>query len=75
MTATARKNLSDAVASKAERLLRAREVQGITGWSRATLWRRTRDGSFPKQVQTSPGCVRWRESEVDAWLAALPRAA
>lgn len=28
------------------------------------------DATFPKPVKLSPGCTRWRLSEIEAWEAA-----
>lgn len=52
-----------------ERMLSWPMVREATGLSRATAWRRQRDGDFPQPVQLSPNRVAWRESEVLAWLA------
>lgn len=35
--------------------------------SRNTLWRWVRNKSFPAPVKLSPGCTRWRLSDVEAW--------
>lgn len=34
---------------------------------RATPWRWVERGDFPKPVRLSPGCTRWRESDIQAW--------
>ena len=57
-----------------DRLLRLREVQTLTALGRSTVYRLMRAGSFPEPLQIGPRAVRWRESEIDAWLAARPRA-
>lgn len=51
-----------------ERFLRIGKVLDRTGFSRATLYRKIADGSFPKQVKISERCAAWRESEVNAWI-------
>lgn len=56
------------------RILRLPEVLAITGLSPATIWRRERDGTFPRRVRVSPGRVGWFAHEVEAYLAGLPRA-
>lgn len=53
-----------------DRYLRLPEVMRLTGLSRATIYRKIGDGSFPARVQISTNCVAWHESEVDAWRAA-----
>jgi prophage regulatory protein len=45
-----------------ERILRMRTVLERTGLSRSTLYRKMRDGTFPKQVRISEHCCGWRES-------------
>lgn len=36
---------------------------------RATPWRWVERGAFPKPVKLSPGCTRWRESDILDWEA------
>lgn len=41
------------------------------GVSRITIWRwRRSDPSFPQPITLSPGCVRWRLSDLEAWETA-----
>ena len=59
-----------------ERILRMRTVLERTGLSRSTLYRKMRDGTFPKQVRISEHCCGWRESAINRWIAdpsAIPR--
>ncbi len=49
------------------RILRRAEVQRITGLSATTIWRRERDGAFPKRRRLGPRAVGWLASEVLAW--------
>lgn len=38
------------------------------GMSRTTVWRlRKNDPAFPQPVTLSPGCVRFKLSELEAW--------
>ena len=39
-------------------------------FSAATLWRKVRDGSFPKPVRLSERVTAWRVGDVRAWLNA-----
>lgn len=55
-----------------ERLLRADDVCHLTGLGRSTLYAKVKAGDFPGAVQLHGACVAWRESEVDAWIAARP---
>ena len=61
--------------SPSRRMLRARAVMEIMGFSRSTLWRRVRNGSFPAAVALDPNgnSIAWYEDEVQAHLAQLPR--
>jgi prophage regulatory protein len=41
------------------------------GVHRTTWWRWARtDPSFPKPIKLSPGCTRWRLSDIESWEAA-----
>lgn len=54
----------------AEKLLRRPDVEARTGLSRSTLYAWMAEGKFPKPVALGARLVAWRESEIDAWLAA-----
>lgn len=59
-----------------ERLLRLREVLDRASLSKATVYRKIASGEFPKPVSVGRQSVRWRESDVAGWIAALtPQAA
>ena len=55
-----------------ERLIDERECHQITGLSRAHRWRKERDKEFPLRLSLGPKTVRWRLSEVLAWMKSLP---
>ncbi len=55
-----------------ERLLGCREVEKITGMSRSSIYRLKREGKFPLPVRVGPSAVRWRASDITAWLKSLP---
>ncbi len=57
-----------------DRLLRLSEVLARCGLSRSSLDRMMRDGSFPEPLKVGVRAVRWRESEIEAWLGSRPRA-
>ena len=62
-----------------DRLLRLEEVMAITGLGRSTIYRylRRRSSSlpdFPQPLKVGVRAVRWRESEIRAWVASRPRA-
>lgn len=63
-----------------EALLKRQEVERLTGLGRSAIYARLNpkhpqhDPSFPKPVALggrpdAPTCVRWVESEVQAWIA------
>jgi len=43
------------------------EVARIYSVSRATIWRWTSQCDFPKPIKLSPGCTRWKLSEIELW--------
>ena len=46
------------------------------GIARNTVWRWHRERpDFPRAVSLSPGCTRWKLSEIEAWEAAQTEAA
>lgn len=60
--------------STVDRLLRLSEVAARTALGRTTIYRKMREGSFPEPLKIGARAVRWPESEIEAWLAARPRA-
>ena len=57
-----------------DKMLRREEVENICGLTRSTIYRLARLGLFPTPIRVGPRAVRWPASEIDAWLAARPRA-
>lgn len=53
-----------------DRLLRLRDVAFLVGLSKATIYRKLKLGEFPRPVCMGAS-VRWRESDIVAWIAAL----
>ena len=53
---------------QAARILRIKAVLARTGLSRATMYRKMQNGTFPKNVQISTRCTGWRESAVEQWM-------
>lgn len=58
-----------------DRFMRVAEVVEVAGLSRASIYRRMRDGTFPLARDLGGGCVRWRQSEVLAWAEGRPSVA
>lgn len=50
-----------------DRILRLNTVLDRTGLSRATLYRKVQQGTFPKQIRIAERCVGWRESAITDW--------
>jgi prophage regulatory protein len=44
-------------------------IPSIVPFSSATLWRRVKDGTFPRPVKLSARVTAWSVSAVRAWLA------
>ena len=57
-----------------DKLLKRVEVEAVTGISTATLYELMRAGRFPEPLRVGPRAVRWRESEIEAWMESRPRA-
>ena len=52
----------------AENYLKDADVGARYGAHRTWAWRRARlDPDFPKPIRLSPGCTRWRLSDIEAW--------
>lgn len=62
---------STAVTGSIDRFLRLDEVLHITGLSRNTIYRRIREGTFPRQIQIGPNSVAWRQSAILQWMIDL----
>ena len=55
-----------------DRLLRRRQVEEVTGMSRSSIYRLMQDGEFPRPVRVGPAAVRWKASDLTAWLESRP---
>ena len=51
-----------------DRFMRLAEVLQVTGLGRNTVYRRMREGTFPKQIKIGPNSVAWRQSEIAQWM-------
>ena len=56
----------------ADRLLRRREVERMTGLQKSSLYRMMRRGQFPEPVRLGTHAVRWRLSEITRWIETRP---
>ncbi len=59
------------ISAEYDRLLRLKEVMRVTGLGRNTIYRRMREGTFPRQVRIGPNSVAWLQSDISAWMSAL----
>ena len=57
-----------------DRLLRRPEVEELTGLSRASIYRWMGSGKFSPPVRVGSMAVRWKESDITAWMQSLPAA-
>lgn len=55
-------------------LLRLADVKEQTKLGSSTIYRRIKAGTFPRPRELGENCVRWRQSEIQAWIAGLPAA-
>jgi prophage regulatory protein len=44
------------------------QVEKLIQVSRATIYRWTKEGNFPKPVKLGANMVRWKTSDIEAWL-------
>ena len=50
------------------RLFRMKNLITYCGFSRAYIYEKINEGSFPPGHMISPGIRAWEKTEVDAWL-------
>jgi len=55
--------------TNSERIMRLPEVAARIGLSRATIYKRIKEGSFPKQISLGLRSAGWLESEINNWIA------
>jgi prophage regulatory protein len=52
-----------------DRLLPLRKIVELTSLSRATIYRKLNDRSFPPSLKIGQSRVAWREADVARWMA------
>lgn len=52
-----------------DRFMRLDEVLHTVGLGKNTLYRRIREGSFPRQVKIGSNSVAWRQSDITEWMS------
>lgn len=50
-------------------LSRARDILPLLPFKSATLWVKTRNGTFPKPIKISEGITAWSNDDVNFWLS------
>jgi len=50
------------------KLLRINQIKELTGLSRSTLERMSKEGAFPQKITLGPNSVAWFEREVMEWI-------
>lgn len=58
-----------------DRVVRLQEALGITGHRRSTFLNKVKAGEAPQPVRLGPRAIGWYESELQAYIRKLPRAA
>lgn len=51
-----------------ERLLKLGEVCHKTSLGSTFIYQQIKKEQFPKAIKLAEKCVRWRESDIDAWI-------
>jgi prophage regulatory protein len=54
-----------------DRLVRLKEVMRIVGLGKTMIYRKIKEGSFPRPYKPSPFASRWSEREVLRWVARI----
>jgi len=50
--------------------VRMSQLTEIVPISKATIWRKLKDGTFPKPVKLGERITAWKFDDIEAWLAA-----
>ncbi|MDP3250632.1 MAG: AlpA family phage regulatory protein [Hydrogenophaga sp.] len=51
------------------RYVRLSELRNMVPFSVPTIWRKSRDGSFPRAIRLSAGITAWNRESVEQWLS------
>jgi prophage regulatory protein len=55
-----------------ERLLRIASVMDVTSLSKASIYRKVADHSFPAPLKIGKSRVAWKQSAISEWMAKQP---
>jgi len=53
------------------KLLKMREVLALVGMSRASVYRKLDEGTFPRPVKLGQRAIAWREDTISDWIEGL----
>ncbi len=55
-----------------QQIIREKEIVKVTGLSRTSIWRKEKDGTFPKRVRLGSGrAIGWTRASVEQWVEGL----
>ncbi len=49
-------------------VLRMPQVMVVTGLSRTSIWRRLKEGDFPRPIRLGPNAVGWKLRDIELWI-------
>ena len=55
-----------------DRLMTVKELGELLGLDRVTIYRLRKEGRFPRPLQLGPRTIRWRQSQIQEWIANPP---
>ncbi|WP_169393402.1 MULTISPECIES: AlpA family transcriptional regulator [Psychrobacter] len=64
------KNIDTTYILAPQGLSRAKQILPLLPFGRASLWKFSKSGQFPKPVRITGGITAWRNADVLAWLEA-----
>ncbi|KAB2922686.1 MAG: AlpA family phage regulatory protein [Candidatus Contendobacter sp.] len=61
--------LPETMALPAEGFIRINQLVHFIPFSRTTVWRKAKDGAFPRPIKLSQQVTAWRVADVRDWIA------
>lgn len=59
------------ISAATDQFMRIDQVISVTGLGRNTIYRRMREGTFPRQVRLGPNSVAWLQSTISKWMSSV----
>ncbi|MCE1117476.1 helix-turn-helix transcriptional regulator [Pseudomonas sp. NMI795_08] len=59
------------ISAATDHFMRIDEVISVTGLARNTIYRRMREGTFPRQIRLGPNSVAWLQSTISEWMSSV----